>query len=241
MAMPKTVLIILLAALLIPTTVVAGLFVVICSSTQNFYVAKDNFGKAAGLVQEAHYEQALTLLNDCIKHDRKFYYLKGWDELFVGSNPACAEDLTSYLAESDVSEARSSYAVLAAALAYRKNKQLNDEQELLKWWQKYEDRNPWPAALLKFFRGEYTQEHLLKQADSADKMIEAKTCLGIVAATNGETKDAIKLLRWVKDQGSKVPPSQLEATYMNTKVLNTILFHQLAASELQRLDHGLKQ
>jgi hypothetical protein len=213
----------------------AFLFFSICLSTQNYYVSKDKFAQSVSLIQSGRYKDAATGASEGAKHDRRFYYLLGWDELIMGDNNACAADIQEYLEETDVRDSRSAYAVIAASIAYQKSNRRGEALELLRWWQKYEDRLLWPTPILKFLRGEYTQDQVLKEARTPEMTMEAKTCLGASDVVATSKTDKLKLLGWVRDHYKPVTQTDLHTTFVNTNKLNTVLMHQLAIAELKRL------
>ncbi|MGH9968761.1 MAG: tetratricopeptide repeat protein [Pyrinomonadaceae bacterium] len=64
------------------------------------------------------------------------------------------------------------------------------------------DQN-WHCRLLKYLRHEVTAQQLLAEANTNDKMTEARTYIGIDLALSGRRAEALPHLRWVVEGGNR--------------------------------------
>lgn len=65
-----------------------------------------------------------------------------------------------------------------------------------------QDQN-WVCRLFKYLRHEVTAQQLLAEANTNDKMTEARTYIGIDLALSGRRAEALPHLRWVIENGNK--------------------------------------
>jgi lipoprotein NlpI len=123
--------------------------------------------------------------------------------LYLGRGELAGDDAKSFLSLGDWSRERAPYIVIVGTLGYVKAGRIDEANKLLSLAQKRLNQNAWPYPIVGYLRKDISKEGLLSLATDNDKMTEVRAYVGLALSFAGETQEALKHLRWVKDNGNK--------------------------------------
>jgi lipoprotein NlpI len=99
-------------------------------------------------------------------------------------------------------EAGSLHAVLLGHVAARRDGDVKEARLLLDEAAARCDTSLWPYPIVKYFRGEISEEKLLAEASDKNKATAVHCYLGLEALQNGKTDSARAHFLWVKEHGN---------------------------------------
>ena len=236
--MIKNLLITIIVLGIIFSCLLAFVFFNFCRSSQYYYVGRKTLEDFVSSLQFGNYRGALPSLTEAIKYDRKFLFLRGWDEFIIGNYSDCVKDIENFLKETD-KDPYIPYGIILDALAYREMKQPDLALGILRRYKSESDQ--WPGAVIKFLLGETTQEQVLIYARTSGLMVEAQAYLGIAALTNGKDTEGINMLKRAVECGDQLHKCDMEHIWLGnysiaSKRLMEILTQQMALSKLKEVE-----
>ncbi|HVL37289.1 MAG TPA: tetratricopeptide repeat protein [Burkholderiales bacterium] len=164
-------------------------------------------------LDEAHADYSRVLE---LRRDTTALRARAWVEAYRARWRQAHDDLARYLHETQAKEPDAAHAVIMAVLALERIGESG--APLLEQWQRFAAAAPWPAPVLRYLRGELSEEELLDAAQGDGERTEALAYAGSRRFARGDQAGAVTLWTRVLREGN---PAFLE--------------YDLAYHELRRL------
>jgi len=170
----------------------------------NFANAYTNLGNWYN--ELGRYEEAVDAFTNVIRIAPRFpyaYFNRSLLNLYLGRGDLAGDDAKVFLSLGEWSRERAPYMAIVGTLGYMKAGRVDDASELLDLAHNRLNARAWPYPIVAYLRKEISKDALLSSATDNDKMTEARTYMGLALAVTGERREALKHLRWVKENGNK--------------------------------------
>jgi lipoprotein NlpI len=167
----------------------------------NAYINLGNWYNELG-----RYEEAVEAFTNVTRIAPRFpyaYFSRSLLNLYLGRGDLAGDDAKVFLSLGEWSRDRAPYMAIVGTLGYMKAGRMDDATKLLDLARKRLNATAWPYPIVSYLRKEITRESLLAAATDNDKMTEARTYIGMALSAAGERQEALKHLRWVKENGNK--------------------------------------
>ena len=132
----------------------------------------------------------------------RWYRRRAYDALRLGRDAEAAADARKYLAEAGWDK-DTVYVAFVAALAHRRQNQPEAAAEILDSARQVANIPDWTAAVIDFLQDRSTAAAFLERADTDGEKTEAHAYIGLRAAIDGRTDEAVRHLRWVRERGAR--------------------------------------
>ena len=99
--------------------------------------------------------------------------------------------------------AHSQYMVLVAHFGYRLEHRDQDARKVLTDCASKCDVTAWPYPVMRYLRNEIPETTLMDSATDNDKMTEAHAYVGMNLSLLGQSQEALRHFKWVKENGNR--------------------------------------
>lgn len=156
------------------------------------------------------YEESISASSESVRLNAQRpgpFWTLTWVNLTIGKGEEAGNNATLFVSRWKPFWSGDSpyYITFAGYLGYRKAGRKNDAQSTLAApgaSNECSDYN-WYCRLLKYLRHEITAQQLLAEANTNDKMTEARAYIGLDLAFSGRDAEALPHLRWVVQSGNR--------------------------------------
>jgi len=167
----------------------------------NAYINLGNWYNELG-----RYEEAVDAFTNVTRIAPKFayaYFSRSLLNLYLGRGDLAGDDARIFLSLGEWSRERAPHMAIVGALGYMKAGRAEDASKLLDHAHKRLNASAWPYPVVAYLRKEITKDALLSSATDNDKMTEVRTYVGLALSASGDRQEALRHLRWVKENGNK--------------------------------------
>lgn len=131
------------------------------------------------------------------------YRARAYTAFGLGRHQAAAVDARRYIDVVGLREPAAQTVAFVAAIAHWGAGQPRDAEALLARVRAAAPRGSWNAEVVEFMQGRATAQQLISRAKTREQETVARTYIGLKAAIEGRTAEALLHLRWVRDEGSR--------------------------------------
>jgi tetratricopeptide (TPR) repeat protein len=171
------------------------------SNFANAYINLGNWYNELG-----RYEEAVEAFTNVTRIAPRFpyaYFSRSLLNLYLGRGDLAGDDAKVFLSLGEWSRERAPYMAIIGVLGYLKAGRVDDASRLLELAHRRLNASAWPYPVIAYLRKEISKDALLASATDNDKMTEVRTYIGLMLAITGERQEALKHLKWVKENGNK--------------------------------------
>lgn len=123
-----------------------------------------------------------------------------------------SEDVGAWLKAKGWKDAQAPFIAIIGSLLHREGGNDAAARRLLDDAMTKSDAAKWPRPILRYLRGEFSSDELLKLATDNDKETEARAYMGLDLLLKGRREDARTQLRWVQEHGNRDFTEHVAAT-----------------------------
>ncbi|MCM3870839.1 MAG: tetratricopeptide repeat protein [Pyrinomonadaceae bacterium] len=156
------------------------------------------------------YEESIAASSESVRLDSTRpgpFWTLTWVNLTIGKSEEAGNNATTFVSRWKPSWSGDSpyYITYAGYLGYREAGRKGDAQSTIDSPGPSSEcpDNKWHCRLLKYLRHEITDQQLISEANTNDKMTEARSYIGLDLAFSGRRAEGLPHLRWVLQSGNR--------------------------------------